>query len=237
MAAAADGAEVEPVEGLPPGFGDGLGRQGRLRHRRRLLGLPALRPPPTAPCRARWSAPCMSASCCCSASRCSPTCAPPRPPAKAWFWLLGVLGFATGLYNWVFYAADPPQRLPDHRRPRRRHGADRAGLRGGAAADGPAARHHRRHLPRLLLPRPAPAAAVHPSRLRLRADRRHFRLRHRGHLRHAGLCLGRLHLHLRRLRRLPRARRHDRAVQRCRARPRRLAGAAGRRRSACCPRR
>ena len=26
------------------------------------------------------------------------------PRLKAWFWLLGVLGFATGLYNWVFYA-------------------------------------------------------------------------------------------------------------------------------------
>jgi hypothetical protein len=24
--------------------------------------------------------------------------------AKAWFWLLGALGFGTGLYNWVFYA-------------------------------------------------------------------------------------------------------------------------------------
>jgi TRAP transporter 4TM/12TM fusion protein len=26
------------------------------------------------------------------------------PRGRAWFWLLGVLGFATGLYNWVFYA-------------------------------------------------------------------------------------------------------------------------------------
>ncbi len=25
------------------------------------------------------------------------------PGGRAWFWLLGVLGFATGLYNWVFY--------------------------------------------------------------------------------------------------------------------------------------
>ena len=35
---------------------------------------------------------------------------------KVWFWTLGGLGFLTGLYNWVEYcAADPPQRLPDHR--------------------------------------------------------------------------------------------------------------------------
>ena len=33
----------EPIEGLPPGFGDGHRRQGRLRHRGRLLRLPALR--------------------------------------------------------------------------------------------------------------------------------------------------------------------------------------------------
>jgi TRAP transporter 4TM/12TM fusion protein len=25
------------------------------------------------------------------------------PAAKAWFWLLGLLGFGTGVYNWVFY--------------------------------------------------------------------------------------------------------------------------------------
>ncbi|MEQ1950265.1 TRAP transporter permease [Mesorhizobium sp. CN2-181] len=26
-----------------------------------------------------------------------------RPAAKSWFWLLGILGFATGLYNWIEY--------------------------------------------------------------------------------------------------------------------------------------
>ncbi|HRO11849.1 TRAP transporter permease [Amaricoccus sp.] len=27
-----------------------------------------------------------------------------RPATRAWLWLLGLLGFGTGLYNWVFYA-------------------------------------------------------------------------------------------------------------------------------------
>ena len=133
------------------------------------------------------------------------------------------LGFLTGLYNWVFYA-DLIHRSGFLTTPDLIVGAvaDRAGLRRRAAADGPAADDHVRRLPRLLLPRPVSAAALDPSRLRLRADRRLFRLRHRRHLRHAGLRLGRLHLHLRRLRRLPRTRRHDRAVQRRRARPGRL---------------
>lgn len=25
------------------------------------------------------------------------------PLGRAWFWLLGILGFSTGLYNWIFY--------------------------------------------------------------------------------------------------------------------------------------
>ena len=39
------------------------------------------------------------------------------PRLKAWFWLLGILGFATGLYNWVFYVEliQPP--AVSHHRP------------------------------------------------------------------------------------------------------------------------
>ena len=97
------------------------------------------------------------------------------PAGRAWFWLLGLLGFGTGLYNWVFYA-DLIRRsgFLTTRRPGGGDAAHRAGLRGGAAADGAAARDHRRALPRLLLLRPAPAAAVHPPRLRLRQIVDHF---------------------------------------------------------------
>ena len=56
-----------------------------------------------------------------------------------------LLGFGTGLYNWVFYA-DLIRRsgFLTAGRPRRRIAPDRAGLRGGAPADGAAADHHRR---------------------------------------------------------------------------------------------
>ena len=71
-------------------------------------------PPPTARCRARSCAPCMSASCCCSASRCSPTCAPRSAAGRALVLdARRCSASRTGLYNWVFYdRPDPPRRLP-----------------------------------------------------------------------------------------------------------------------------
>ena len=80
---------------------------------------------------------------------------------KAWFWLLGVLGFATGVYNWVFYAELI----------RRAGFLTTADLVVGTVLIflvfeaarrlmGPALAMMRRHLPRLLLLRPVPAAAL-----------------------------------------------------------------------------
>ena len=46
----------------------------------------------------------MSASCCCSASACLRRCAQRPTAGKALFWTFGVLGFSTGVYNWVEYA-------------------------------------------------------------------------------------------------------------------------------------
>ena len=165
----------------------------------------------------------MSPSCCCSASRCIANLRARTAAARALFWALGVLGFLTGLYNWVFYA-DLIRRSGFLTTPDLIVGAVLIVLvfEGARQLMGLPLTIMCGALPRLLLLRPVSAAAADPSRLRLRADRRLFRLRHGGHLRHPGLCLGRLHLHLRGVRRLPRTRRHDRAVQRCRARPRRL---------------
>ena len=62
-------------------------------------------------------------------------------------------------------------------------------------------------------------AAVRPSRLRFRPGHRASVVRHRGHLRHADLRLGDLHLPLHPVRLVPRTRRHDPAVHRRFARP------------------
>ena len=88
----------------------------------------------------------MSASCCCSASRCSPTSGRRARRRKAWFWTLGLLGFGTGLYNWVFYTELIRRAgfLTHGRSRRRRRCSIVPGLRGGAAADGPAAGDHLR---------------------------------------------------------------------------------------------
>ncbi len=98
----------------------------------------------------------------------------------AWFWTLGILGFLTGLYNWVFYV-DLIQRSGFHTPVDIVVGTLVIVLvfEGRAADHGTAADNHRRHLPRLLLLRQLPARALYPSRLRFRADRRAFRLRHR----------------------------------------------------------
>ena len=172
----------------------------------------------------------MSASCCCSASALLANSRRHAGRRKAWFWALGGARLPhRALQLGLLRRPDPPQRLPDPRRPGRRHRRSSCWSSRRAAADGPAAGDHRRgiflaycffgqYLPPPFIHRGYDFAQI--------VD--HLRLRHRRHLRHAGLRVGRLHLHLRRVRRLPRTRRHDRAVQRRRARPgRRLARRAG----------
>ena len=133
----------EPIEGLPPGFGEGLAGRVAYLHRRRLLRLPALD-------RRLWHAaqPGGAGHACRlpAAARLRPHRQPAgrsRRPARPVLWALGIAGFLTGLYNWVFYA-DLIQRvgLPHHARPDRRRRADRARLRRREAAHGPAADHH-----------------------------------------------------------------------------------------------
>ena len=164
---------TSPVEGLPPGFGAGAARAGGLRHRRRLLGLPDLRR------RLRHAAEpggAGDARRLPAAARLRAARQPQGDDAGRAGVVLGARrrsASAPGVYNWVFYAelirrcgflttADLVVGtlliVLVFEAARRLMGWPLAVIAGD--------------LPRLLLLRPAPAAAVHPPRLRLRADRR-----------------------------------------------------------------
>ena len=161
------------------------------------------------------------------------------PAGRAWFWLLGLLGFGTGLYNWVFYA-DLIRRAGFLTTADLAVGTLLIALVFEAARRlmGLAARDHRRDLPRLLLLRPAPAAAVRPPRLRLRArSSSTFAFGTEG-IYGTPVYVSAAYIFIFVVfAAFLEKRRHDRALQRRGARASSAAGAAGRRRSACCPRR
>ena len=228
----------EPIEGLPPGFGDGIAGKVAfciaVAFSAFQLYVAAYGNLPSQVMRAMHVAFLLLLGFGADRQSARPQRRRPAPGSGR----SASLGFLTGLYNWVFYA-DLIRRSGFLTTPDLIVGAVLIVLvfEGARQLMGLPLTIMCGALPRLLLPRPVSAAAVDPSRLRFRADRRLFRLRNGGHLRHPGLCVGRLYLHLRGVRRLSRTRRHDRAVQRRRARPGRLTGAAARRRSACCRRR
>ena len=116
-AAAAGG----PGRGPAAGLRRGRGRAGRLRHRRRLLGLPDLRPPPTAPAEPGGPRHARGLP---AAARLRADRQPARArrrAGRAWFWLLGRPRLRhRALQLGLLRRADPAQRLSDHRRPRRR---------------------------------------------------------------------------------------------------------------------
>ena len=139
-------------------------------------------------------------------------------------WLIGAAGFLCGLYQWIFYA-DLIARDGDPTRLDLAVGTLLAVL----IFEGT------RRLMGLALPLMCGACLLYwlfgqylPSPFdhrgyRFRSGHQPSLLRHRGHLRRADLRLGHLHLPVHPVRRVPRARRHDPAVQRCRPRPRRPA--------------
>ena len=99
------------------------------------------------------------------------------------------------------------RRRSQHLRHRRRQHRHRPGVRGLAADHGNRPAVDLRRLRPLRAVRPIPARAVEPSRFRLRAGGRPVLHGNGGHLRHADLCVGDLHLPLHRVLELPRARR------------------------------
>ena len=114
-------ASEDPIEGLPPGFGDGLA--GRVAYFIAVafsafqLFTAAYGTLPSQVVRAMHVGFLLLLGFALIANLRAKS-----PPAKAVLWTLGVAGFLTGLYNWVFYA-DLIQRtrLPDDARPDRRH--------------------------------------------------------------------------------------------------------------------